>query len=87
MLRSREYPFGQLESAVLAVSHLRLLCIPSLLDVGAAGGAGKDLTMCKQCSATTVFITNPKHTIIQINMKKINFIATKNSTCAADKCE
>jgi len=45
-------PFGQLGSAVPAVSPPSPLCTPDLLAGGAAGEAEKTLTLCEHCSAT-----------------------------------
>jgi len=48
-----EHPFGQLGSAVLAVSPPRLLCTPSLLLGRAVWEAEKPLTESKHYLATT----------------------------------
>ena len=48
-----EYPFGQLGSAVPAVSPPSFLCTPSLLTGRAVWEAEKALTLCKHCSAVT----------------------------------
>jgi len=52
MLLCMEYPFGQLDSAVLAVSY-PILFIPSLLAGRGVSEAEKALTLCKHCSAIT----------------------------------
>lgn len=56
-----DYPFGQLGSALLAAYPSKSLCTPSLLAVRAAYEAGKTLTLCKQCSATTKISTCYHH--------------------------
>jgi len=48
-----EYPFGQLGSAVLAVSPPSFLCTSSLLTGRVVQEAEKPLTLCKHCSAIT----------------------------------
>jgi len=45
------YPFGQLGSAVPAVSALNFLCSPRLLTSRVVWEAEKAFTLCKHCSA------------------------------------
>ena len=92
-----EYPFGQLELAVLAVSPPSFLCTTSLLTGGVVWEAEKALMLCKHFSAITkislyyrhcFFSTNPKHRPILVTMKKRNPIPAKTSTginCCSQK--
>ena len=48
-----KYPFGQLGSAVPAVSPPSFPCTPSLLTGGVEWEAERALTLCKHCSAIT----------------------------------
>ena len=53
MSYGREYPFGQLGSAVPTVSPPNFLCTSNLLTGRAVWEAEKALTLCKHCSAIT----------------------------------
>lgn len=51
MSHAVEHPFGQLESAIPAVSPPNVSCTPSLLAAGAAGETEKGLALCEHCRA------------------------------------
>ena len=78
------YPFGELGSAVLAVSPPSFLCPPRLL-AGGVGEAEKALTLCEHCSAVMetslryqqFLATNAKHSTMQAAIKTFNCIAAK----------
>ena len=82
-----EYPFGQLGSAVLAVSHHRSLCTPNLLTGGLVWGVERSLTWCKHCSAATEMSVCYQHcspkskplepSTVPATKKKINSIPAK----------
>ena len=88
-----EYPFGQLGSAVPAVSPPNFLCTPSLLAGGVGWGAEKALTQCEHCSAVTKTSLNyqhcfqhySKHSPMLATVKKINSIPAKTSTALQKK--
>ena len=66
------YPFGQLGSAVPALSRPSFLCTLSLLARGVAWETQKSLMLHKHCSArlkhpcviSTVLVINPKHSTV-----------------------
>jgi len=69
-----EYPFGQLGSAVPAVSPPNFLCTPSLLIGGVVREAEKALTaeqQLKQGILNIFLILNQKHSTIPHTRKKI----------------
>lgn len=82
------HPSGQPGPAVPAVSPPSSCCSPSLL----LAGQHQELTgpwlwmstalqqLNHWCVITNIFITNPKHSIIQASTKKINFILAKIMT-------
>lgn len=81
-----DYPFGQLVSAVLAVSPLIFLWMSSLFAGRAAWGTEKALTLStvqqriKYRLSTLICInTNPKHSTTWAVMKKINSTTDKKS--------
>ena len=78
---SMECPFGQLGSAVPAVSPPNSLCTPSLLTGEGGWEAEKALALCKHCPIiNTVSSTNPKQSPVSATMKKTNSIPAKSST-------
>lgn len=71
----------------VCVSPPSFWCSPSLLTGKAVWEAGKSLTWCKHCSATTktcvisvIFILNWKRGAIPAAMKKINFVPAETGT-------
>lgn len=82
------YPWGQLGSAVLAVSHPISLCTPGSLADGLGWEAEESLTPCEHCSGimkislcylNTVSSTNPKLILILATVRKINSITARAS--------
>ena len=82
------HPFGQLRSAVPAVSPPTFLCTHSLLAGRAVWEAENVLTLCKHSSAATktpdvidtFLVTNPKHGTLQAAVRKIKSMPPKLST-------
>ena len=90
-----EYPFGQLGSAVPAVSPPSFLCPPALwCEAGWCEKQGR-LWLCKHCSAGMKTFLYYQHCFqhksktepILATMKEINSILTKTSTKISDAFE
>jgi len=83
-----EYPFDQLGSAVPAVSPPNFLCTPSLLTGRVVQEAKRPWCRAStvqrwvkhHCVVNTVFTTNPKHSTLQMTMKKIHSVQAQTST-------